>query len=232
MPINILVIDDDKKVVQRLINNLKRADIHNKIGVCVVDDSVIQEENIELYNPMKFGVDFNVLLVDYQLCSQFTGVLVAAWIMLQIKVPKLTLTTGTYAGPKDCFEGFILKDELLSNPECVIEKLCDVVEQYNSKQWLEEQHKALVGEYQTLLKSCTHGSANYADENNLKLIETLLDKFEKVLDEEQEKEIKKRMAELENKSKYSENIRMQNDKIEVLSQRLENFLQELEKYDE
>lgn len=65
MSINILIIDDDKKSVERLINSLRRADKSNIIGECIVDDSVIYEDNIEKYNPMKFGVQFDVLLVDY-----------------------------------------------------------------------------------------------------------------------------------------------------------------------
>lgn len=231
MSINILIIDDDKKSVERLINSLRRADKNNIIGECIVDDSVIYEDNIEKYNPMKFGVKFDVLLVDYQLNSQFTGALVAAWIMLQLKIPKLTLTSGTYAGPRDGFEGFILKDELLDKPDIVIDNLISVVNNFNSKKWLEEQHKALVSEYQIQLDNKELQQTNFSDDENLFLLEKILDKFEKVLDEEQEKEIKERIAFCAHKDSYNEIYERQKKKIDELDQTLENLFTELSKYE-
>lgn len=232
MAINILIIDDDKRAVERLVNNLKRADDGNEIGECIVDDSVIAEDNLEKYNPLQFDVKFDVLLVDYQLNSKFTGVLVAAWIMLQFKIPKLTLTTGMYPGPKDCFDGFLIKDELLENPKGVIAKLIQIVNTFNAKQWIENQHRALVEEYQTLVEYKANGKINYSDENMLLLLEKLLDKFEKVIDEEQEKEIKRREIMLEEKSNFSQMIEQQTTEIDVLSARLEEYLGKLEAYDE
>lgn len=227
MSINILIIDDDKKAVQRLVNNLKRADLENVIGECIVDDSVVTEENLEKYNPLKFNTKFDVLLVDYQLNSQFTGVLVAAWIMLQLKIPKLTLTTGTYSGPKECFDGFIIKDELLNNPEQVIVKLVETVNSFNSKQWLENQHTALVEEYQSLSEDKLNAKINYADEKRLALLENLLDKFEKVLDEEQEKEIKKRIYMIDEHKAFTEKIGRQNEQINALGEQIKQLLLEL-----
>ncbi|ABX40656.1 hypothetical protein [Lachnoclostridium phytofermentans] len=231
MSINILIIDDDKKAVERLINSLRRADTNNIIGECVVDDSVIYEDNIEKYNPMKFGVRFDVLLVDYQLNSQFTGALVAAWIMLQLKIPKLTLTSGIYAGPREGFEGFILKDELLDNPQMIIKKLVSVIDNFNSKKWFEEQHQALVSEYQVQLENKTLLQTNFADDKNLLLLEKILDKFEKVLDEEQEKEIKARMNICSQKESYNEIYESQNKKIDELDQTLEDLFTELSQYE-
>lgn len=232
MKINILIIDDNKKEVERLVNNLKRADIDNRIGECVVDDSIINEKNIEKYDPMRFGIQFDILMVDYQLNSEFTGVLVAAWIMLQMKIPKVTLTTGTYAGPKDCFDGFIIKDEFLDHPQSVISDLVEIVETFNSKKWLEKQHEALVVEYQGLIDTRESKKLNYSDEQNLKLIESLLDKFEKVLDDEQEKELKERKILLEEKGPYVDAINNQNAKIENLNLQLDNLLRELKENEE
>lgn len=232
MAINVLIIDDDKRSVQRLVNNLKRHDIHNMIGECIVDDSMIAEEDLEKYNPMKWGIKFDVLLVDYQLSTQYTGVLVAAWIMLQLRIPKLTLTTGTYSGPKDCFDGFLLKDELLDEPQNVIKKLVKVVDEFNAVLWLENQHRVLVDEYQILYQNKSVNGLNGADENRLSALEKLLDKFEKILDFEQEKEIKKRKIILDEQSEYINNITKQNQKISELSTRLDELLLEFKRYEE
>ena len=232
MAINILIVDDDKKSVQRLVNNLKRSDVHNMIGECVVDDTMIAEDDLEKYNPMKWGIRFDVLLVDYQLSMQFTGVLVAAWIMLQLKIPKLTLTTGTYSGPKDCFDGYLRKDELLNEPQKIIEKLVKVVDDFNSVQWLEKQHKLLVDEYQALFQEKSVNGLNGADENQLNTLEKLLDKFEKIIDFEQEKEIKKRQLILEEQNGYSNRILALNERISELTDELESRLLELKNYEE
>ena len=50
MSINILVIDDDKRIVTRLMNNLKRADDSQIIGTIEVDDSITQLDTIEKYD--------------------------------------------------------------------------------------------------------------------------------------------------------------------------------------
>ena len=80
MAINILVIDDDRKMAERLMRGLQRADKENILGEIQVDDSVIKLETVENYDISHFETTFDVALIDYQLSSSFTGILVSAWI--------------------------------------------------------------------------------------------------------------------------------------------------------
>ena len=50
MAINILVIDDDRKMAERLMRGLQRADKENILGEIQVDDSVIKLETVENYD--------------------------------------------------------------------------------------------------------------------------------------------------------------------------------------
>ena len=81
MAINILVIDDDRKMAERLMRGLQRADKENILGEIQVDDSVIKLETVENYDISHFETTFDVALIDYQLSSSFTGILVSAWIV-------------------------------------------------------------------------------------------------------------------------------------------------------
>lgn len=84
MAINILVIDDDKRMAIRLMNNLKRADQSNILGEIEVDDSIKELETVEKYDVSHYGIKFDVALIDYQLSCSFTGILVSAWIALDL----------------------------------------------------------------------------------------------------------------------------------------------------
>ena len=82
MAINILVIDDDVKTVERIMHTLVRADSNSTIGDIIVDDSIAKEStDIEEYDPENaFQTHFDIVLIDYQLGCSFTGILVSAWI--------------------------------------------------------------------------------------------------------------------------------------------------------
>lgn len=226
--INILVIDDNKKEVERLYKIIKKADKDNVIANFVIDDAITGLGNLEDYNPNNYGIDFDVLLVDYQLNCNFSGALAAAWIMLQKPMPKFTLTTGVYPGPQEGFDGFILKNDLLSNPEQVIAQIVDAVESFNSKQWLEKQHELLVSEYQNLIEDKQQGKTNGADEEKIKILEKILDKFEKILDSEQDKIIKEKYVILDEEKDFREKIDEQNLKMDELDKRLNAYLKKLE----
>lgn len=187
MAINILIIDDDKKTLTRLAGNLKRADTGNILGVIEVDDSIIHLDTVENYDVSKYQIAFDVALIDYQLTSTFTGILVSAWIALHLRIPRMTLSTATYPGDPSYFNGAILKKEITDSPTEVIQRIVECVEIYNSDEWLNNQHKLLVTQYQCLLKA-----NNNAPE--LSQIESLLDRFERILDVQQETEIKKALA--------------------------------------
>ena len=226
--INILVIDDNKREVERLFKIIKKADINNIIANYVIDDAITKLGNLEEYNPNNYGIDFDVLLVDYQLNCSFSGALAAAWIMLQKPMPKFTLTTGVYPGPQEGFDGFILKNDLLNKPEEFITQILCAVESFNSKQWLEKQHEQLVGEYQRLLDDKQQGRANGADEEKIVILEKILDKIEKVLDVEQERIIKEKRLILDDEKSFRERINQQNEKMDELDKKLEEYLERLD----
>lgn len=184
MAINILIIDDDKRPVTRLVSNLKRADVGNALGIIEVDDSIVQLDMVEKYDVSKFNTTFDVALIDYQLTSAFTGILISAWIALHLRIPRMALSTAAYPGDPSYFNGAILKKEITDTPAEVIKRIVECVETYNSDEWLSNQHKLLVDQYQCLLKA-----NNNAPE--LSQIESLLDRFERILDAQQDAEIKK-----------------------------------------
>lgn len=226
--INILVIDDNKKEVERLYRIIKKADKDNVIANFVIDDEITRLGHLEDYNPNNYGVDFDVLLVDYQLNCNFSGALAAAWVMLQKPMPKFTLTTGVYPGPQEGFDGFFLKNDLVNSPEQFIVQVLDAVETFNSKQWLEKQHELLVGEYQNLIEDKQQGRTNGADEDKIAILEKILDKFEKILDAEQDREIKEKYAFINEKRDFWCKIDQQNKKMDELEKKLKEYLKRIE----
>lgn len=187
MAINVLIIDDDKRPVTRLVSNLRRADTGTALGVIEIDDSIVQLDMVEKYDVSRFNTTFDVALIDYQLTSTFTGILISAWIALHLRIPRMALSTAAYPGDPNYFNGAILKKEITDAPQDVIQRIVECVETYNSDEWLNNQHKLLVEQYQCLLKT-----NNNAPE--LSQIESLLDRFERILDAQQETEIKKVLA--------------------------------------
>lgn len=187
MAINVLIIDDDKRPVTRLVSNLRRADTGTALGVIEIDDSIVQLDMVEKYDVSRFNTTFDVALIDYQLTSTFTGILISAWIALHLRIPRMALSTAAYPGDPSYFNGAILKKEITDAPQDVIQRIVECVETYNSDEWLNNQHKLLVEQYQCLLKT-----NNNAPE--LSQIESLLDRFERILDAQQETEIKKVLA--------------------------------------
>ena len=220
MAINILVVDDDKKVVERLIGGLKRADKEGFIGEYRVDDEITQNDILENYNPKdKFGISFDVVLIDYQLGCTFTGVLVSAWISLIMNVPRLTLTTANYSGSPEYFNGSILKRDITDNPQKVLEYLNDRITNYDSSSWLEKQHQILVNQYQNLLMR--------EDAEQLANIENLLDRFEKIIDSKQEESIKRSIEIEKQSSEFNSRMEATQKTIEELKKQLDTYIKEL-----
>lgn len=222
MPINILVIDDDKRIVNRLMNNLKRADEASVLGTIEVDDSITGLDSIEKYDVSHFETDFNVAFIDYQLTCSFTGILVSAWIALYLKIPRLTLTTASYPGNPDYFNGFILKNEITDSPKEVIQRIVKCVDNYNTELWLNKQHQALVLQYQEMLKE---GNSEFKPE--FTAIQTLLDQFEKVLDAQQEIELKKTLMFEKTTNEFTIREEENERKLLELNAKLNHYLEEL-----
>lgn len=218
MAINILIIDDDKRALTHLISNLKRADVGNALGVIEIDDSIVQLDTVEKYDVSKYDTTFDVALIDYQLTSSFTGILFSAWIALYLKIPRIALTTAAYPGDPNYFNGSILKREITDTPNDVIQRIINCVETYNSDAWLNEQHRLLVEQYQSLLRT---------NDNSLALaqLENLLDSFERILDAQQEAVIKKASA-------FEQYAAEQQKKAQSFDQRFEELYAKLQKYQE
>ncbi|MNW40036.1 hypothetical protein D3C74_171400 [compost metagenome] len=203
-PINILVIDDEKDSIENLMRMLKRKDKSNKIGEIVVDDTMLSDiKSLEEYDINKFGISFDVILIDYQLGCGFSGALVSAWMLIQkIKAPRITLTGAQYPGPKEYFDENILKDEITSDAQNVIERIVNCVENFNYDKWITIQYNQLVDEYSKLLKDEQSGRLASYEKVNLKSLEELLDKFEAIIDVKQNEAIKLKYKVLESKSEF------------------------------
>lgn len=203
-PINILVIDDEKDSIENLMRMLKRKDKQNKIGQIVVDNSMLIDiKSLEGYNISNYGIDFHAILIDYQLGCGFSGALVSAWMLAQkIKAPRITLTGAQYPGPKEYFDENILKDEITSDAQDVIDRIVACVESFNYDKWLVEQYDHLVKEYTQLLKDEQNGRLTNYEKVNLKSLEQLLDKFENIIDNKQNETIKLKYKVLEEKSSF------------------------------
>lgn len=222
MAINILVIDDDKRMAIRLMNNLKRADQSNILGEIEVDDSIKELETVEKYDVSHYGIKFDVALIDYQLSCSFTGILVSAWIALDLQIPRLTLTTAAYPGNPDYFNGAILKNEITDSPRDIIQRISDCVEDYNADLWLAKQHQALVLQYQALLKD-----EENAGPQGLSSVEALLDQFEKIIDSRQEEQIKKVLMYEREKDGFIKRKEENEKKLSALYLQLNRYLEEL-----
>ncbi|MFT8362718.1 MAG: hypothetical protein ABF608_06010 [Sporolactobacillus sp.] len=190
-PINILVIDDEVKPVQEFMNYLKESDDDNQLGRCLVDNKPISCNKLEDYNVQQYDFKIHAVLIDYQLNTEFTGILVAAWMMLQLQVPRITLTSGDYPGPPNYFDAFIRKDEISDNPQEVIRRIVKCVQDFDYEKWLKRQYKELASEYRKLIHNEEKDGLSLSEEYDLRQLSTILDKFDKLFDARQNEHIKK-----------------------------------------
>ena len=226
-PLNLLVIDDQIEAAERLMRILKISDTDSRLGELRVDASILSCEKMEQYDVNSYGVQFDAVLIDFQLNENFTGILVSAWIMLQLRVPRLTLTSAPYPGPTNYFDDFILKNEITDNPTAVIEKIMDCVGKFNYSKWLEQQHAQLVEEYSALLSDEEKRVLYPSEKEHLEQLCIVLDKFEKIIDSEQEKLIKNDMSFLEISKKVTEREREYHDKMATLQAEIDEKIEEL-----
>lgn len=180
---NILVIDDDKEMVATLMKAIKRADTSSLIGEIVIDDDIKSLKMLEEYNPTCKGLLFDVALIDYQLYEEFSGILVSAWIALNLRIPRLTLTSARYPGNPDYFNGQIEKREITNDPQSVIQRIIKCIEEYNAEQFLQTQYQELVTQFHRFLNE-----DDSALKPELEVLQALLDKFERALDAKQDSE--------------------------------------------
>ena len=219
MAINVLIIDDDKRPVTRLVSNLRRADTGNALGVIEIDDTIVQLDMVEKYDVSKFNTTFDVALIDYQLTSSFTGILISAWIALHLRIPRMALSTAAYPGDPSYFEGqYIVPNGMAYNSYIILDDkiaIFDTVDARFSDEWLNNQHKLLVEQYQCLLKVNNNTP-------ELSQIEELLDRFERILDEKQDSAIKKVLA-------YESAVTDDQGKIQEYDKRFDELYAQLQK---
>ncbi|PKM52455.1 MAG: hypothetical protein CVV02_01495 [Firmicutes bacterium HGW-Firmicutes-7] len=230
--INILVIDDEIQYAKRLMETLKRKDSQNRIGQIIVDNSMLQDQSLEQYDALIHNIKFDIVLIDYQLGCSYTGILVSAWMMLHLKVPRMTFTSGAYPGPKDYFDGYITKDEIIDSPNQVIDRIALCVEDFNYNSWLEGQFEKLVDQYSILITEDQSSELNPCEKENLESLIRLLDKFEKIIDIKQEEEIKLKMEHINNQSNFVEKEKKFYDEVLSKQKQLQETLEELKKYHE
>jgi len=228
-PINLLVIDDDKKAVERAMRHLKRHDEKENLGKYIVDDSIMAIDRIESYSPSVHAIEFDAVLIDYQLIGQqFTGILVSAWMILQLGIPRIALTTATYNGPRNYFDEYIRKDEIIDNPKQVIHKIVSCIENFNYSQWLNDQYKELMNQYSDLMLKSEQCVLIPPEAKILEKLEALLDKYERILDSQQEERIKAKLEYLETKSTFREKEVKHEQIMQDLQSKLDEMLSRLE----
>lgn len=228
-PINILVIDDEIKIVQRLMKTLERKDLNKQIGSIIVDDSMLGDQSLEQYDAFVHETQFDIVLIDYQLGCSYTGILVSAWMMLQLRIPRMTLTSGPYPGPKNYFDGYIMKDEIIDKPDEVISRIVKCVETFNYNVWLEKQYEQLVEQYSRLIEDDAKFQLNSAEQENLNSLIRLLDKFEKIIDVEQEEKIRLKMEYINNQTSFIEKEKVYSSEIINKQKELQETLEALKR---
>jgi hypothetical protein len=229
-PINILVIDDEVTIVERLMKQLKRNDTEGVIGEYRIETELPQED-LESYDINKYDISFDAILIDYNLNCKYTGILMSAWMMLQLRVPRLTLTGGIYSGPKNYFDDFIEKHEISDVPHEVIARISDCVNRFDYSKWLEAQYEEMAKEYTVLLSEDEERGLNPSDKTSLVLINQLLDKFDKIIDAEQEVQIKEKQHYIESSSKFSDKENEYSNKMSELESKLETMIKGLKEED-
>jgi CheY-like chemotaxis protein len=228
-PINILVIDDEKDSIENLMRMLKRKDKLNKIGEIIVDDSMLKDvKSLEEFSLSKYDIKFDVILIDHQLGCGFSGALVSAWMLIQkIRAPRITFTGAEYPGPKEYFDENIIKDEITTNAQDVINRIVSCVENFKYDEWLVTQYDQLVNEYTKLLKEDQSGSLSYTEKTNLESLESILDKFESIIDSKQNEFIKLRYKALEVKGDFTKKNNEFLSQLEVKEREMNQIIEEL-----
>lgn len=141
---------------------------------------------------------------------------------MYLQIPRLTLTTASYPGNPAYFNGSILKNEITDSPEVVIQRILECVENYNAELWLAKQHQELVAEYQHMLDD--DGLTN---QEELKSIEHILDRFEKILDAHQEERIKRANLYEQAKDEFAKKQQANEEKLSKLYEELNRYLEEM-----
>lgn len=222
-PINILVIDDEVKSVQTYMDFLLESDDDKQLGRCLVDNKPILCNKLEEYDVRQYDFEIHAVLIDYQLNTEFTGILVAAWMMLQLQAPRITLTSGDYPGPTNYFNDFIRKDEISDHPQEVIRRIVKCVQDFDYEKWLKCQYKELASEYRKMVHDEEKDRLSSSEKYNLQQLSTILDKFDKLFDARQSKQIKNEENYLLGQDPFREKERAYKERMNSLMKKLDDF---------
>ena len=110
----------------------------------------------------------------------------------------------------------------MAQEEVVIQRILECVENYNAELWLAKQHQELVAEYQHMLDD--DGLIN---QDELKSIEHILDRFEKILDAHQEERIKRANLYERAKDEFAKKQQANEEKLSKLYEELNRYLEEM-----
>lgn len=204
--IDLLVIDDEKVEVQRQLRELREYDTKGVLGDILFYNSFPDDiENVDFSDFIKVNETDTVdaILIDYDLHlkSRYSGTLLSAWLALKNKhIPRIAFTTRNYTGSKNDFDGFLLKNDVVDNPEYVLAQLVDIIEKCNIEGWLDKKYIELIEQYGKLCEKRLKDRLSEEEELTLKYLCKVLDNMDKQLDKQLEKTInvKFKMADKQN----------------------------------
>lgn len=217
MPINILVFDDSYSQTNRLLKRLKDNSNGYIDNFCIIDNFDIGKLEQFTFDSLPYEID--VVMIDYQLNCEFSGVTLSALMMNQkYRVPRISLSSAKVIDSNFKFEASLLKNNISKDPIEVINIIKTTIEEFKKNDWLENEYKKVYEEFLSI-KSIE------PDSKYLKELEALLDKLENVSNIKLRETIEKTnniKQELLDAPKIKEEIEEINIKISKILEELEN----------
>ena len=180
-PINVLIIDEDPEDVKSIIETLKRFDYNKRLGK--IDYDLCNVENIEEYDFNGYG-GCHIALIDYTLNKKwFTGNSVSAWVMMRLKIPRMSLTSVEQSNKK-YYDGCILKENVYEEKTIgVINEIVSCVDSFNYDRAIDAIYKNLVNIY----SDYNDGSkTNKNDEKKILELSNILDGLEAIMSDKKD----------------------------------------------
>ncbi len=228
--INLLVIDDEAAEVIRQLKELKEHDEKSILGEIKFYNSFpadIETLSINEFITTENGESVDAILIDYDLNAEYTGTLLSAWLALKNRnIPRIAFTTRNYSGSIDDFDGYIIKNDIIDQPENVLLQLVDIIEKSNMEDWLTRKYIDLINQYSLLCEKKLRIKLSHEEEVTINYLMAALDSLDKQLDKQLEKviDIKFRMAD-----KQNDRLEFLKRNISEIDERLYKTLEMLEK---